>query len=713
MERKQDRNEMGVGGTRLRAGMTFLSENPEAFGYLSDACPVATSELLIAANGRGMADGEAFPMHAVEMAGVDGLFDEVFGGLIHRTDENARLLAMSFGEEGELQEHPVSRYCAVLAEAVALQILEGPAKGASYEQTGSLLGNELTAKLARLRETVADPLPSFRDAGFYTVSLGVCRIEFRGEGNYGLEIFAAGDFRVFLLDGEGLHPLWMTDTPPLSPDVVVMPSGRRLTLHHPEPFAILLLSDSLCALSTTEERALPENPGMIWRYRMRLEHQLLRLITACVREQEFGDRAARFFTGRSRGRDSASGAMAILRDGVSYEVFRSVCGQRLTKLEEMISLMPEGYDPDRVAKQQERVEEEEAHLRRILRQEKGISDRVAEALRCCALEKLRSEKEGDVCPPPSGVPHYRRLTREEVECVYRRYDGENARDRARIEENRRALRENLTDHWIALRPGFLASSGSAERAECARSYEVCVAMKSRLSRMLTARQRTLTAVETLLSDSLAVLRSDGKDWLEGRAGDGCITSWARRLEGELSPALSPILTAWEKDSEAYRSLMAAYTYERELLFRMDTHPEHGFFHADWRGIADGALSDGRWESLLGSLEESSPYRTLVETLRRVSLGNGALLERIEGRGAERRMARELAGRPELQIAALRASAYEDADWGESVLALMTPSLRREHLDVVRHWQETRELNARREKAYGEYVGSYSRYIEEL
>ena len=35
----------------LRADLSFLAENPEAFGMISDACPLATESLLIAANG--------------------------------------------------------------------------------------------------------------------------------------------------------------------------------------------------------------------------------------------------------------------------------------------------------------------------------------------------------------------------------------------------------------------------------------------------------------------------------------------------------------------------------------------------------------------------------------------------------------------------------------------------------------------------------------
>lgn len=710
MERQRMAEESVAGGSRLRMGMTFLSENPEAFGYLSDACPVATSSVLIAANGMTSVGGMSSPTFPVESEGVDGLFDELFGGLIHRSDDNMRLLRATFGEGEGIQEHPIPRYCAALAEAVALQVLDGPAKSASYEQIGAMLGSEIPRKLGRLRETVSDRTVNLRESVFFAVSLGVCRLTPCGEGDYDLDVFSAGDFRVFLLDGEGLHPIWLTDTPVLSPDVETVPSGRRLRIRHPDPFAILLLSNSVCALSGSEERVLQDNSGMIWRYRMRLEDQILRLVTSCVREQEFGERAARFFTGRSRGRDSASGAMAIVRGDASYEVFRSVCGARLTALESMISLMPDGYHPKKVPPDILRKDAEEERLRRLLEQEKTISDRASEALRLCALDKLRRGNRGEICPPPADVPAYRRLDWSEVYETYRRYDCENDEDRARIAENRRILRENLTDHWIRLRPYFQRVSNPKASEACERSFAACADMSARLGGMLKNRKQRLAELETLLSDSLTVLRTDGKDWLVGRAGDGSLSAWIGNLERELPSRLDAVSEEWQRETEEYRGLMTSYTYERELLFRKDALSEDGFFFTDWQGILDGRLAEERWDELRDGLGALSAYRDLVESLRRVSKGTGALLARVEGRGAERRMARELAKRSDLQIAALRASVYEDADWGESVISILDTSARREHRDAVRRWQETRELWARRKEAYDAYSVAYDAYL---
>ena len=705
--------------SRLLTGMAFLAENPEAYGLVPDACPVVTPDLLLAVNGHSTTGGAVSPSYPVEEGGVDGLLDTLYGHLIPRTEENAGLLRATFGESEGMQEHLVARYCSALAEATALHILDGTAKGASPEQVCFMLGDEIPRKLAELRDTVCEDGVTPRDDEFFSVSLGACRVTPRGEGNYLVDIFSAGDFHVYLLDGEGLHPLWLKSSPLLTPnapngisDRSTEPAHARLDLHHPEPFGLLLLSDSLCTPGTPEIRVLRENPGMVWRYRMRLEDQLLRLITSCVREQEFGERATRFFTGRSHGRDSASGAMMILREGVSYEVFRSLCQTRLGRLEDLISLLPEGYDPARVPPAVPRREVEERHLRRLLERERGLSDRLEEAIRLCALDKLKRGDVGEVCPPPADVPAYRRLPWAEVNAAFRRYDVENDADRARVTENRHILRENLADHWVALRPHLLKVSRLPASAAAERSYAACADMNVRLGRMLAERKRRLSTLDTLLSDSLAVLRAEGRDWMEGRAGDGGMAAWTETLAEDLPAALAPMLSDWQAETEVYRRLLTAYTYEREQLFRMDTRSGEGFFADDWEKLLSGGLADERWETFLAGLSAVPAYRELLDSLRRVSKGTGALLARMEGRGAERRMARELAGQADVQLAALRASAYEDEDWGESVISVMDSALRREYKDVVRRWQETRELAAKRAEAYTTYEAAWREYLPE-
>jgi hypothetical protein len=227
--------------------------------------------------------------------------------------------------------------------------------------------------------------------------------------------------------------------------------------------------------------------------------------------------------------------------------------------------------------------------------------------------------------------------------------------------------------------------------------------------MLAARKRTVAHLETLLSDSLTVLRVEKSDWLEGRAGDGCVASWAECLTEEIPSAAMRLLDGWREDTDRYRSLMTAYAYERELLFRLDTEGD-GFFAADWSRIYDGTLPDSRWEALRESLDTPAVYREMLDSLIRLSEGTGALLSRVEGRDSEGRMARELSGKTELQLAALRASAYEDEDWGDGITAILDPTERRDHRDLVRRWQESRELATRRAEAYEAYSSTYNKFL---
>jgi hypothetical protein len=206
--------------------------------------------------------------------------------------------------------------------------------------------------------------------------------------------------------------------------------------------------------------------------------------------------------------------------------------------------------------------------------------------------------------------------------------------------------------FLMLRPSLLRVSDRVSSPAAARAYAACADMSVCLGRMRATRKKALNRLENLLSDSLTVLRADGKDWLDGRAGDGSIAAWAENLETGVPAALDPVLRDWQAETDRYRSLYTAYTYERELLFRMDVS-EDGFFAADWQGILNGTLSEERWDSLLAAPEITAPYRELLESLRRVSKGTGALLSRMESRGAERRMAREIANRADLQLHALR------------------------------------------------------------
>ena len=704
----------------LKPEMAFLSENPEAYGLIPDAQPLAAHHLLVAANGHSPEGGMGSPLYETAGTGVGDLEQNLYRSILPHTEECAHLLRAAFGDRCDRREHPVARYSAALAEAVAFRYLQNTDSSSFYAHTCAVLSHEVSTALKRLRDVLGSARESeaFDDV-FFTVSMGICRVDELGGGRYALDLFMAGDFRLYLLDENGMAPLWCTPTPVFSYNSEEPFSGRRMEIHHPKPFALLLLSESICALNAAEYRAASERQAWVWRYRMRLEDYCMRLLTDCIREAEFGERAARFFTGRTHGRESASGAITFLLGGSSYEFFRSGCQSRLGVLEKAAALMPNGFDPMDAVPPPSRMDVEMTYLRRLLEQTPGLSDRLDAALRAMILEQI-AHGERSTPPPPEDVPEYRRPVLEETLEVFRRYDRENAGDHACISENRHALRESLSDHWITLRPYLLDTPMAEEddsrlrhRTMGNRIYEICLDMNRRLSEMLTAREQHLQEIRTVLEDSLEILDTRGNDWVCGRAGTDSSDAWIDGLHQKLPPLLGHLQIEWKEDTQQYRSLLAAYMAERERLFRMDIHPELGDFAASWQGIREGTLSEEVWEGFNRRLEADptvAGFTELLGTLRRISLGTGALQKRIRARAAESRAARDLAGRPDLRVAALRGAAYEDRAWGSGVIAVMDTATRNDFRATVRRWKENCELFDLQSQAFGIYRSMYEAYI---
>jgi hypothetical protein len=298
------------------------------------------------------------------------------------------------------------------------------------------------------------------------------------------------------------------------------------------------------------------------------------------------------------------------------------------------------------------------------------------------------------------------------------YDCENDEDREWVEKNRRALQENLSEHWISLRPALLSDAPCKDEAMVRyrlvgeRLFGSCMEMNGKLTRMLLARRRRLLEVESLLADGLDCLSFEGNDWIYARAGGDRLDQWAASLEESLPRALSALRSDWKTDTEAYRSLWVAYISEREALFRHDTRPEQGAFAEDWQRMLDGSLPESRWDLFIGRVEdnpETASFAEMMGALHRISRGTGTLLARIRSRAAESRVARELAYRPELRSAALRGAAYEDGDWGAEVIAVMDTATRNEFRATLRRWQERCDFLRRQAEAYTEYSTMYTAF----
>ena len=702
----------------LRPEMAFLAENPEAFGLVPDACPLATKHLLVAVNGHSAEGGVLSPVCEMQQPGIEGL-QALYGDLLPQDEETVEMLLSSFGETMSTREYPVSKYCATLAAVKTMGLLRGELKNDSFDQTRARLETEIRDGLSALQDLFCRREDeSLRGSEFFSVSVGACRIREMGEGDYVAEIFSAGDFRIYLLDESGMAPLWHSDTPTLSPTNSETLRGGSLRFHHPDPFAVLLVSESICALNAAEQRSLRGNPGLIWRYRMRLEDIFFRLVTDCVRDYEFGDRATRFFVGRSHGRDSASGAMTVLRNGVSYETFRLNCQTRLSALGRLLELLPGGYDIHNIPVQVPRVEAEISHIRELLEQKPDLADRLTDALRRHALDKFHEGEARPVTDMPADIPDYIRLEWKDIRDAYGILDQENREDRMRIAENHKILRECLSEHWITLRDIFTEPLASEVlhvqdyESTSERVFESCLDLNRRLAEILKKRQTAVSRLSDILSGSLTMLEAEGNDWLCGRADAESMLSWALPLRGEVTDLVAHLEQNWRADTERYRSLLTAYTAEREDLFRRDIRPGYGRFAAEWQAIRDGDLPEDRWDALRERLIETNgtvAYLETFESIHCISRGTGILKNRIRSRAVENRMARELANRMDLRVAALRGAAYEDSDWGEEVISVMDTATRNEYRAMVRRWKENCLLIEQQKEAYQTYSAMYQTF----
>ncbi len=709
-------------------GAVFMSENPEAYGLVTDAYPVATGQWLVTAHGRSAPAG-ALPLTLSMEEGVGDLLRALSEG----NTCNESVLLHTFGASDAGREHPVARYAAALTELTVLDILSQTSEDTSFDELSMRIGTEVPCALYELREVVSHSrFPAFENDPF-AVSLGVCRLQHKGDGAYMLDIFTAGHYNAYLVDADGMRPIDTPSAPILSPEGVTSSEvsvaderalvGKRIHLHHPAPFSILLLSGGATALNAAEERNLHVSPGLIWHYRMRLEAYLLRLLAACTQESEFEERASRFFTGRLQGRDSASGALLFVPGNGSFGSFRSDCMARLRRVEDLIALLPDGYDPARVTELPSREETEQGYIRLLLTRDSELVRRVNLALRDLALAHIADMNKRDRPDKETGSLPFNGLSHEAVYEIFRLYDAENDEDRVLMSRNIRALREQFSAHWITLRPIMEALCSSDDvvspettraRDTAERSYELCLSLNTRLGDRLTQRRQKVDSLKALLTNGASVLSSEKEDWICGRAGDSPFVDWAESLASDIAAAVEALLA--DRDTDRCRSLLSAYMTERETLFMTDTTAPHGFFADDWHAITEGTLSDERWTLMQETARESlahaddgqaaQTYVALIDALHQISTGTGVLCARIISRSADRRAAFDLAGRTEWQITAIRASAYEDETFGQDIHALLSDTQKKEYFAVLQRRQETLDLMTRRADAFAEYSVLY-------
>lgn len=688
---------------------SFFAENAEAFGLVSDAHPITTDTLMISSNGHAADDGMHPPTFAVSAKGVDGLYDGLYSSLLHRSDDNERILRLTFGESEGRQNHPIARYCAALTTTLAYQTLSEMScedGKTCAKKLSTVLPDGIDALRDVMRAAVG-PRPGTEH--FFAVSFCACRVACVNNGVYDLDVFHAGDFSLYVLDEQGLKPLYVCDSDVLEPLDTSLVQYHQLQLTHPEPFMLLLLSKSLTDYSVRDVRAIQERPGLLWRYRMRLEDQIIRLVAAGQTAEELPERMERFFTGRAVGRDSASGAWLLL--GGSYDAFRTFCQMRIHALEQLFSLLPKGYDAQNPVTQIPLEQVERGFILTAFRTRPGLVERVMDMISKRAVELLQKGKDAEI----RGNGNAPCLTYDEVYRVFASFDAHNRQDREQIAKNDAVMADLLSRQWTTLRPVFcrppMADDVSNDmKRQSLTAVRACEALKQRISFLLGKRRRMMSTLRERLTSSLEVLDLHGDDWASGVGGEDSALAWFRETTFHIPELVRQAQKDYQSQTHRLRSLQTAYSHERALAFTLDTS-EGGVWHTCYTQIKDGELPPDIWRVYISEVQEKCPkYVELLKVLRTISERNRALIEQIENRGAERRMVLTLSGDPDWQVACMLGALWEDAAWGESVTTLLDNGFRNEYKALRRRWMEERELLVRQRDAFEAYRDMYTTYL---
>ncbi len=701
---------------RIFVGGGFLAENAEAFGLVSDAHPITTDTLMIAANGHAADDGMHPPTFAVGGKGVEGLYEGLYHDLIPNTPENQEILRKTFGESEGRQNHPIARYSAALTVALAHEVLSQNPQAEAYE-CAAMLSNVLPDGIDAMRDVMRAAVgPRPGSEHFFSVSFCACRLTAAEQDAYNIDIFHAGDFALYLLSEQGMAPLFLCDSDVLEPLETSMVRVHHIHLYHPQPFMLLLLSKSAYDISVKDMRAIQDTPGLLWRYRMRMEEQWIRLVTNATSQELLAEGAERFFTGRAVGRDSVTGAW-MLRAG-TFDTVRAACQGRSHQLERLMSLLPKGYDPYRPAQQIPLDKVEEAFILTAFRTRPGLTERVMDVIARLAADKLHDPQETNEEPMYDSIdrpiPH---LTCAKVQEIYLSFDIANQPDREQMEKNRQVMRELLSEHWTTLRPMFcrgpMADAPEPHIRQKNDAHALaCQMLKRRLSKLVNQRKALMAELKSRLNKSMDILERQGEDWANGVGGGGAAYRWFDEMEHDIPKLVEAVKHEYQTTTHRLRSLHVAYVQERELSFCADV-AEGGVWHTCYQRIMEGELPADVWRAYTDDIQANIPsYADYWQVIRTISERNLALRERIESRGAERRMVLTLSGDTDLQVACMLGALWEDSAWGEQIGSLVDNGFRNEYKALRRHWLEEKELLVRQRDAFESYQDMYTAYVEE-
>ena len=704
----------------------FLAENPEAFGFVSEAFPIATRSMLVSADGKPTKKGMIPPTYVYPYNDLNRLFDSLFADVLDNSEENLDIIEKSLVGTENGYEHLVTRYAAVMSQALACQTMRSTPSDYSTEKTGAeyfadRLGKNIAVGLSRLRDAMAEfggLAPSAAED--FSVSLAVCRIDNVSGDEFAINMFGAGNFKFFLLDYEGMKVLWEEKLPRIdaadSSEAAPALAYKTVTLKKTMPFAVIVLSDGACdhsgdsnstsAVSTSRE-------ALVWRERMKLEEVMLRMIVGSANEQGFEARCMQYFSGHIVSDDSASGAMTLV--GTSYDIFSTECRRRLEVLENTMTLLPDGYDAQDPPSISDFDTTESVFLDDLAERYPSLRSTTAATLSrhikiaiMGILNNNTSELEED-----SVVPL------DYIRQVYRLFDSENDSDRAQLQVNQRLICELMADNWITLRPLFCyPAEGEDEdneyRAEDAAAYSRCLEMNEELTRLANRRTSLIDSLYKEVKQCAELMTEKRDELVLNRIPRADFDDISGRLIDKIPSAAEALRAEWDESSDRARDLLAKYSAARAELFANDV--KYALVPC-YDSILDGSVGNGFWseikENVLQTMDDESAPDVLriVDMIKIISDNCGEIYDAIGTRAAEKRTVRHISGDSTWNKICLRAMMRELPGWEDSDIARIDDSMRSEYRAMIARWREALTLVNKQKEAFAEYYKVYTAFAQ--
>lgn len=701
----------------------FLAENPEAFGFVSEALPVATKTLIVSADGKPAGKGMIPPTFIYPYNDCDQLFDSLFGGILDGSDENSDIVNRSLTSTENGYEHLVSRYSAVLAQALAVQTMralpseyEGDAVTYYAEQLGLNISHGLYALRNKMSEFGGLAPTAQSD---FSVSLAVCKIDNLQGDEFAINMFGSGNFRFFLLDYEGMKVLWDENLPRTeahSPtEQAAAIASKTVVVQKTMPFAIIVLSDgaadrsgdsnSVVALADKNHRA------HVWRDRMKVEEVMLRMIVGSQNENTFATRAEQYFSGHIVSDDSASGAFTLI--GTSYDIFCAECRKRLEVLENTMTLLPDGYDEEAPPSIRSFEEAESAFIDELFIRYPSLRNTTSVILsRYIKIAVMGIINNGYTDSEDDAV-----ISNKYIYDVYRSFDSENDEDRRQLAVNQKLLDQLMTDNWITLRPLLcyaMEDDGDNDviRAENDAVYAQCIDMNAQLTSLASSRTEIIESLYSRVKECVEIMIAQKDNLIHNRIPADLFSSVIGMLTEDIPADAARLDAEWREKSDIAAELLQRYTAVRAELFRSDVD---NMLVDCYDSVLDGSVSDGFWMqvreniSLVASEDDVDEVDKLVNMMKIISDSCGEIDDRISARAAEKRTVQHISGDVFWNKTCLAAMLRELPGWEDSEAARIDDVVHTEYRAMVARWREALALVNKQKEAFEAYRKVYNSF----